>query len=318
MKRTRCSRPTGPWGTPPTRPRAHVIAFAALTMMAACDVPNAADWERLDTARTPAPEPWASDLAYGTDSPNQVVDIYTPTAPSNGGLVAFVHGGGWVVGNENDVPPIALHWLADGWIVASIRYRLGGEAAWPAQRNDVQLATAWLRQATDSTTVVVLGHSAGGHIATAAAVTPPIVAGGQPDGVIAMSAPFDPLVFAQTTSLPKGTMDLVMNKTFGCPPGDWTGCNSPQLQDAMLPSAGDPTDPPMYIAAGDHDTTGPWDGQEPTATALESAIGYTKVWIDVVDNGPLEWRQHELDGALNLRQLERWMADRLGGGRPTA
>ncbi|MFH9588188.1 alpha/beta hydrolase [Streptomyces luteogriseus] len=56
----------------------------------------------------------------------------------------------------------------------AIRYRLNFEAAWPAQRDDVADAVAWIRSHAadfdvDPDRVLLLGSSAGGQLATDAA-----------------------------------------------------------------------------------------------------------------------------------------------------
>jgi acetyl esterase/lipase len=69
------------------------------------------------------------------------------------------------------------HWLArEGYAVAAIDYRLAPKAVWPAQRDDVRAAMAWLKTRAselgiDPTRLVLLGRSAGGQIAGAVAYT---------------------------------------------------------------------------------------------------------------------------------------------------
>ncbi len=47
-------------------------------------------------------------------------------------LVIWVHGGGWLNGNKGGGPALAL--LEQGFAVATINYRLSGDAIFPAQR----------------------------------------------------------------------------------------------------------------------------------------------------------------------------------------
>ena len=61
-----------------------------------------------------------------------------------------------------------------GYAVASIDYRLAPEFKWPAQRDDLLAAIRFLRAhaaalGIDEDRLVLLGRSAGGQIATAAA-----------------------------------------------------------------------------------------------------------------------------------------------------
>ena len=66
--------------------------------------------------------------------------------------------------------------VASGIAVASIDYRLSGEARFPAQLHDVKAAIRWLRGrgqevGIDPDRIAVWGESAGGHLATMATVT---------------------------------------------------------------------------------------------------------------------------------------------------
>jgi acetyl esterase/lipase len=107
------------------------------------------------------------------------VDLYLPPAgQAPPPLVVFVHGGGWRVGSRHSVGP--LYQDADpspfeqvaqaGVAVASVDYRLSGEATWPAQLHDVKAAVRWLRGRSadlgiDPDRIAAWGESSGGHLA---------------------------------------------------------------------------------------------------------------------------------------------------------
>jgi len=113
-----------------------------------------------------------TDIEYGKvgDRP-LLLDIYRPkerakTAP----LLVFIHGGGWKGGNKADYRVYAVHFAARGYVVASMGYRLSGEAPYPAAVNDVKCAIRYLRSqaeslAIDPERIAVIGGSAGGHLA---------------------------------------------------------------------------------------------------------------------------------------------------------
>jgi acetyl esterase/lipase len=96
-------------------------------------------------------------------------------------LVVFVHGGGFQVGNPRgggafrDFPEV-LAWLAQrGYVVASIEYRLSGEARYPAPLRDLQAAIRYLRSnaasfGIDPARVALWGMSAGAYLAALDAV----------------------------------------------------------------------------------------------------------------------------------------------------
>jgi acetyl esterase/lipase len=83
-------------------------------------------------------------------------------------LVVWIHGGGWRGGDKKGGPFRAL--LESGFAVASINYRLSGEAKWPAQLDDCRSALAYLRSHSaqydvDAKRMGLWGGSAGGHLA---------------------------------------------------------------------------------------------------------------------------------------------------------
>lgn len=85
-------------------------------------------------------------------------------------LLIWIHGGGWQSGSHNQVPSFALALRDRGITVASIEYRLTGEAIFPAQIHDCKGAVRFLRAnaATyniDPSRFGVWGSSAGGHLA---------------------------------------------------------------------------------------------------------------------------------------------------------
>jgi acetyl esterase/lipase len=91
--------------------------------------------------------PTYTDLAYASVSPAQKLDLYIPTT-GNGPfpVVLMVHGGGFMMGDKADGAGLAGvdQLLAAGYAVASINYRLSGEAKYPAQIQDAKAAVRFL------------------------------------------------------------------------------------------------------------------------------------------------------------------------------
>jgi acetyl esterase/lipase len=121
------------------------------------------------------------------------LDFYRAVGRANAPCVLLVHGGGWDSGARGELPQFD-HWLARrGYAVAAISYRLAPEFRWPAQREDITAAIAFLKShaaalGIDATRLVLLGRSAGGHLAEATAYTAPDPA---IRGVVALYAPAD-------------------------------------------------------------------------------------------------------------------------------
>jgi acetyl esterase/lipase len=115
-------------------------------------------------------------LAYGTDSPNQVLDLYTPGAGGPWPLVVAIHGGAFMMGDRRRELIHLPALLAAGYAVAAVEYRFSGEALFPAAVLDVKQATAYLRAHAaelnlDPAFFAAWGRSAGGHLSAMLGVT---------------------------------------------------------------------------------------------------------------------------------------------------
>ncbi len=112
------------------------------------------------------------DIFYDTQSDSQKLDLYLPETGSGPfPLVVFIHGGGWFGGDKADGQERAWVTLrSHGYAVASLNYRLSGEAAHPAGLNDCKNAVHWLKEhadkyGIDAGRIAVSGDSSGGHYA---------------------------------------------------------------------------------------------------------------------------------------------------------
>lgn len=117
--------------------------------------------------------------ADGEDLPLKL-DLYVPEKVAEGErarpLVVWIHGGGWQGGSKDRCPANRL--VLDGYVVASIQYRLTDVAPWPAQIQDCKGAIRWLRAnaekyGIDGARIGVWGASAGGHLAAMLGMTTP-------------------------------------------------------------------------------------------------------------------------------------------------
>jgi acetyl esterase/lipase len=90
--------------------------------------------------------------------------------------ILIIHGGGWNSGDPAQLPAWSRQLAALHYRVASMAYRLAPKFPWPAQREDVAAALAYLKVHAaelriDPTRFILLGRSAGGQIALDAAYT---------------------------------------------------------------------------------------------------------------------------------------------------
>ncbi len=117
------------------------------------------------------------DSAIGYDG---TFDFYEPLADSirtaRPAIVA-IHGGAWRGGDKAWGAQFAGELCPAGYVVFSINYRRAGRpgSTWPAQIEDVQKALRYIRANAarfriDPDRIATLGMSAGGHLATMAAL----------------------------------------------------------------------------------------------------------------------------------------------------
>lgn len=111
------------------------------------------------------------------DTSDLLLDLYRPpSARAPVPVIVWLHGGGWFTGDRTLAPDLAQHATITGCAVASIEYRLSGQALFPAQLHDVRAAIRFLRASAeelglDPQAVGVWGASAGGHLAALAGLT---------------------------------------------------------------------------------------------------------------------------------------------------
>ena len=108
----------------------------------------------------------AERVAYG-DDPSQFVEV---SRGSGAGTVVLLHGGFWRarVGLDH-IAPVAADLHDRGHTVWNVEYRRVGQAGWPATLDDVAAAVGLV-----GAPCVVVGHSAGGHLATWVASRVPV------------------------------------------------------------------------------------------------------------------------------------------------
>jgi arylformamidase len=140
-------------------------------------------------AKSP-PAPGTREFAYGQD-PKQRLDLVKPPGVARAPVLLFVHGGGWSIGDKAHAAAPKAKWVnSKGWAFASANYRLVPQATVEQQTADVANAIAWLRvhaarEGIDPDRIVLMGHSAGAHLAALVGTDPQYLrAAGVPIGAI--------------------------------------------------------------------------------------------------------------------------------------
>jgi acetyl esterase/lipase len=118
-------------------------------------------------------------LRYG-DLPDQVADVRLPPDAGQRPLVVVVHGGFWKAEFDRaHAGPQSVDLAGAGYVVATVDYRRVGQpgGGWPGTFDDLATLTdavpslvhEALPDRVDTTRTVLVGHSAGGHLAAWAA-----------------------------------------------------------------------------------------------------------------------------------------------------
>ena len=99
-----------------------------------------------------------------------------PDAPRRPGALVWFHGGGWVIGDVDTHDALCRELCArSAATVISVDYRLAPEHRFPAAHDDARRALRWIAAHAveleiDPSRLAVGGDSAGGHLATVAAL----------------------------------------------------------------------------------------------------------------------------------------------------
>jgi acetyl esterase/lipase len=223
-----------------------------------------------------------ADLTYSTVPGYRplTLDLYrSANSASPRPLVIYVHGGGWQSGHTRhsgafeNWPDTLASIAARGYVVASLEYRLSGEAPFPAAIQDVKAAIRWLRNHSrehgiDPARVVIWGGSAGGQLAalagTSCGVKPLDPKPASPEtsdcvqGVIAWYGIFDFEALARSPE----AMGADGAAAADSAPSRYLGCTLPKCAPAILQSASaasylDAQDAPFLLIHGDGDRVVP-------------------------------------------------------------
>ncbi len=211
-------------------------------------------------------------VSYGED-PSQVAELFLPDGPPRG-VVVVIHGGFWKAAYDRSLgQPLAASLADRGWVAWNLEYRrVGNGGGVPATLDDVAAGIDALADLPDLdlSTVVTLGHSAGGHLAAWAASRGRFErwAGGvDVTAVISQSGVLD-LQAAYDAGLGGGAVEAFL----GHSPGPDDAAADPQQQL--------PLDVPVWCVHGRADDIVPI-GQSEAYVAAATAAGATAELVEV-------------------------------------
>lgn len=120
------------------------------------------------------------DLSYDPSSESELqrLDVYAPTRnaldTSARPVMVYVHGGGWTRGDKSRIGSKPDWFLAQGFVLVSVNYRLLPQARHPTPTRDLATVLAWVvahiaDYGGNPEAIFLMGHSSGGHLVSLAA-----------------------------------------------------------------------------------------------------------------------------------------------------
>lgn len=227
------------------------------------------------------------NIVYGRVGDTRLrLDLYSPpdSDEPKPGLV-LIHGGAWTGGSKSDYRCYGVSFAEMGYVVASIDYRLLPAAKYPAQVEDSKCAIRWMRAnaadlGVDPDRIVVLGGSAGGHLAMMVGYSSDVAElegdGGHPDVSSSVSAViqlYGPVDFTLPTVLENQFSRDVLLAFLGSSYED-----NPEAYQTSAPIHYiDADDPPTLILHGTIDDVVRIDQADALATKLDE-LGQTYLY----------------------------------------
>jgi acetyl esterase/lipase len=208
----------------------------------------------------------STEEVYGPDREQHITISRLSTATGRQPVVYFVHGGSWIAGGRGEWAAEASRWARHGWTAVNIGYRLDVDGS--LMLGDVRSAVSDIegRPGVDPHRQILVGSSAGAHLASSIAVRYP----SEFRGVVAWSPVVSPeqaaLAGAQSRMGVKQRLASAARRLWG-----------PNWRTATPVSYVTTKTPPLWAAA----STGEWlkwsDQGQLICTALGSRCSSTLV-----------------------------------------
>ncbi len=207
------------------------------------------------------------------------LDVYSPETGTNHPVLIFVHGGGWDSYHKEIFSPVAMKLIPEQMVVVIPDYTLHPQADYEQMTGDVAAAVSWTLENIDQyggdpNRVVIVGHSAGGHLAGLTVLDPHFLSlyGHTPAeicGLIGLSGVYD--IEAQYAyEQAKGNTAPVMTAVMG---GHTNFANASPISYAR------PDLPKILLIHGSQDPTVPVSIASDFQTALQQANAHSELKI---------------------------------------
>ena len=226
-----------------------------------------------DVCRPATPAAPAAPAVAAPVSTAAAVDVALPA-------VVSIHGGSWTRGDKanTDWRNVCMWLASEGFVAASVNYRLVPNSLFPSAIDDVALAVEWLRAPEqveafdiDPARIGAFGGSAGGNLAALLGTRGdgPVDAGSRVAAVAELSGP----VGLGAAELAADEASLWLRDIIG----DYLGCEAgasdehcPQAADASPATHADVSDPPVFIGHAESEVV-PLGQSQRFATSLTAA-----------------------------------------------
>lgn len=253
-------------------------------------------------------------IAYGPQ-PYQVLDLRLPDPIAHPGLrpvIVYVHSGGWIAGDRNSVPEIALAQVARGYALVSIDYQLATlgtdgrpVASFPGAIWDVKRAIRYVKANAgnwdvDPRQVILMGASAGGYLAafvgaTAGRFEPPDLPttairrnDSSVEAIVDLVGPTDLETFERTDHPWAAPLAASFLGCAAPSEANLLTCPDDMIRAASVAPYVDSTDPPIFLAYGADDTL---------VVAATQGNPLARAWIDAHHGNPASASYHVVEGA---------------------
>lgn len=259
-----------------------------------------------------------TDIAYGSISDTQKLDIYYPNEASSEPypVVIAIHGGAFMMGNKTggDVSSM-LQAVNYGYAVVSVDYRLSKEAIFPAAISDIKAAIRFIKANAskynlDPEKIAVWGDSAGGNLAALAGTS------GDDDSlngdnkenleyssavqaVVDWFGPINFLLMDEQFEAAGVTPKMGQTSTANSPESQYIGGNISQnveqTEKANPENYITKDDPYFFIQHGSADQNVPTQQSIDLAAKLKESLGEDKVTLEILEGASHGGTQFDSD-----------------------